>query len=323
MKKKKFLKILIGIFSVVAILIIGSVVYLKLFLPNIEVKDLKVEITSERLERGEYLANHVMVCVDCHSKRDWTKYSGPIVPGTEGMGGEIFDQKMGLPGNYLATNITPYVLASWSDGEIYRAITAGVGKRNNTIFPVMPCGLYGALDDEDIYGVIAYLRSMIPVKNDVALSKSDFPVNLLINTMAKEGQPTKRPPVQDSLNYGKYITTAAACLVCHTPTTDKGELIMGKAFSGGREFPMEGGFTSLSTNITFDKKTGIGEMDQEMFIDMFKSYDLTSYEPVMVKKGDPNTVMPWTMYAKMDTVDLAAIYNYLKSLPPIENTIMQ
>ena len=49
-----------------------------------------MEVTKERIERGKYLANKVMVCVDCHSKRDWSKYSGPIVPGTEGMGGEVF-----------------------------------------------------------------------------------------------------------------------------------------------------------------------------------------------------------------------------------------
>jgi len=34
-------------------------------------------------------------------------------------------------------------------------------------------------------------------------------------------------------------------------------------------------------------------------------------------------LMPWTMYAKMDTADLASIYNYLKSLPPIENNVVK
>jgi hypothetical protein len=54
---------------------------------------------------------------------------------------------------------------------------------------------------------------------------------------------------------------------------------------------------------------------------MFKKYDLTTYVPKTVGKGDFNTPMPWTMYAKMDTTDLAAIYNYLKSLSPIENKV--
>jgi len=95
------------------------------------------------------------------------------------MGGEVFDQKMGLPGKYITTNITPYYLADWSDGEIYRVITSGVGKRNNTIFPVMPYAAYGTLDNEDIFCVIAYLRSMPSIKNNIPPSKSDFPVNFL------------------------------------------------------------------------------------------------------------------------------------------------
>jgi hypothetical protein len=323
MKRGMILKITIGFLSALVILVICCGIYLEYLLPNIKVKDLKVEVTKERIERGKYLANHVMVCVDCHSKRDWSKYSGPIVPGTEGMGGEVFDQKMGLPGKYISTNITPYSLASWSDGEIYRAITSGVGKRNNTIFPVMPVRAYATLDDEDIYSVIAYLRSIPSIKNDNPASKSDFPVNFLINTMAKEGHPSKRPPMQDSLEYSKYITTAAGCIDCHTPVTEKGDLIMERAFSGGRVFPLEGGGTIISTNITFDKKTGIGEWDKEKFIYLFKSYDLTTYVPTKVEKGDLNTAMPWTMYAQMDTVDLASIYYFLKSLPPIENNVVK
>jgi len=321
MKKKKVLKIIIGFFVVLVILVICGGLYLKYFLPNIKVKDLKVEVTKERIDRGKYLANHVLVCVDCHSKRDWSKYSGPIIPGTEGMGGEVFDQKMGFPGKYIAANITPYSLANWSDGEIYRAITSGVGEKNNTIFPVMPFEAYGTLDDEDIYCVIAYLRSIPAIKNDIPASASDFPVNFLINTMAKEGLPTKRPPLQDSLKYGKYITTASGCIECHTPVTDKGDLIMEKAYAGGREFPMEGDGTSVSMNITFDKKTGIGEWDRYMFIKIFKKYDLTTRVPSKVEKGDFNSPMPWIMYAKMDTTDLIAIYYYLKSLLQIKNKV--
>jgi mono/diheme cytochrome c family protein len=315
-EEMKILLKIVAVFSgVLAILLVCGGLYLKFFLPNIKVKDVKVDATKERVERGRYLANAVLVCVDCHSTRDWSKYSGPLTPGTEGMGGEVFDQTMGLPGRYSASNITPYHLGSWSDGEIYRAITSGVGKRNNVIFPIMPCAAYGSLDDEDVFSVIAYLRTMPSIKNDVLASKSDFPVNFLVNTLAKEGHPTKRPPVGDALAYGKYITQAASCLDCHTPF-EKGKLVLEKSYSGGRAFPLKGVGTIVSTNITFDKNTGIGEWDKETFIAAFKGFDK---EPATVEKGAANTIMPWVMYAKMDPVDLGAIYDYLKSLPPVEN----
>src|SRR5689334_17806429 len=71
------------------------------------------------LERGDYLVNHVAICLDCHSKRDETKYGLPIIPGTEGGGGNLFDPKTDqTPGILYSRNITPDVetgIGSWSD----------------------------------------------------------------------------------------------------------------------------------------------------------------------------------------------------------------
>jgi flagellar basal body-associated protein FliL len=58
MKRKKILKITIGFFTVLVILVICGGIYLKYFLPDIKVKDLKVEVTKERIERGKYRAGN-------------------------------------------------------------------------------------------------------------------------------------------------------------------------------------------------------------------------------------------------------------------------
>jgi hypothetical protein len=34
-----------------------------------------------------------------------------------------------------------------------------------------------------------------------------------------------------------------------------------------------------------------------------------------------NTPMPWLMYSGMTEEDLGAIYDYLRTVPPIENTV--
>ena len=62
---------------------------------------LKQITVPKKIERGRYLANHATVCVDCHSTRDWSRFSGPIVEGTEGKGGEIFDQNLDSQGAIL------------------------------------------------------------------------------------------------------------------------------------------------------------------------------------------------------------------------------
>ena len=91
------------------LLVVGAgilLVYVKAALPNVgEAVELKIDYTSERLQRGEYLANAVSSCMDCHSTRDWSKFSGPPKQGTLGMGGDRFDQSVGMPGVFFATRV--------------------------------------------------------------------------------------------------------------------------------------------------------------------------------------------------------------------------
>src|SRR5262245_16218840 len=123
------------------------------------------------VKRGEYLALHVTPCIDCHSKRDFSKYSGPVVPGTEGMGGEVFDQKLlGLPGTVYAKNITPDPetgIGTWTDDEILRAMTQGISKNGDTLFPMMPYVNFNRMAKDDLLSIIAYLRTLKPIKNKV------------------------------------------------------------------------------------------------------------------------------------------------------------
>ena len=148
---KKIKRILLWLFLLIVVFLTSTLIYIKLALPNVgPAPDLKVEMTAERIARGEYLANHVAVCIDCHSKRDWTRFSGPPTEGTFGMGGDRFDQKFGFPGVYFAKNITPAGISRYTDGELFRVITTGVNKEGEAMFPVMPFHYYGKMDVEDI-----------------------------------------------------------------------------------------------------------------------------------------------------------------------------
>lgn len=305
------------------LLVIGLVGYLKFVLPNVgEPEEIKFEYTSERIEHGKYLANAVAACMDCHSKRDWTKFSGPLVTGTEGGGGERFAQEFGFPGEFYSKNITPYGIKNWTDGELLKAISCGVNKNGKALFPVMPHPAYGKLDKEDLMDIIAYLRSLPEVKNDVKESKPDFPMSLIINTIPAKANFVKRPSPENKLEYGKYIFTMASCIECHTKQ-DKGKPISGMELAGGFEFPMPGGVIVRSSNITPDMETGIGSYTEEMFVSRFKMYADSSYVDPEVKPGQFNTVMPWKMYGQMKTEDLKAIYAYLKTVKPIKNNVLK
>ncbi len=319
-KMKKVIKWLAIVVLVFVVLVLGLVGYVKYFLPDVgPAPELKVALTPERIARGHYLANSVAVCMDCHSKRDWTKYSGPISGGDLGCGGECFDQKLGFPGTFYSKNITPYRLKDWTDGEIYRAITTGVNKDGKALMPVMPYHYYGQMDREDIYSIIAYIRTLPEVKNDVPDSKPDFPFSIILNTIPHVSKAGKVPSPANSVAYGGYLVTMAGCVECHTRVDDKAQLIKGTEFGGGREFNLPWG-TIRTANIT-PHATGIGAWSREQFVSRFKMYADTAYHSPELTMNDFNTIMPWTMYAHMTEADLSAIYEYLRTLKPISNTV--
>ena len=320
---RTFKKFAFGTLAILVVAFVSMLGYIKFALPKIKAAPvLNVEATPERIARGEYLANHVAVCIDCHSTRDCSRFSGPPTAGTLGKGGDVFDQKFGFPGVYYAKNITPEGISRYTDGELFRTITTGVSKEGRAMFPVMPFHYYGQMDEEDIKSIIAYIRTLTPIKSQVPESKSDFPMNFIINTIPHEASFTKLPPKTDVINYGKYMTNAASCVECHTKI-DKGSLVAGTEFGGGREFLFPDGSVVRSANISSDEETGIGGWDDETFVSLFKAHSDSATLNTKLNPGEFNSLMPWTMYGKMNDEDLKAIFAYLKTVKPISNNVVK
>lgn len=318
---KLIFKILAFLVVLVVVAVMGLLFYVKAALPDVaEAPDLDIEYTPERIQRGEYLANGLSACMDCHSTRDWSKFSGPIVPGTFGKGGERFDQTMGIPGVFFSRNITPAGISRYTDGELVRVITTGVTKEGRAMFPLMPYPYYGRMDREDIYSIVAYVRSLNPIENTVPDSEPDFPMNFIINTIPHEAEFVERPDPSDLIAYGGYLVNAGGCVECHTPV-NQGRIIAEKSFSGGRDFAFPDGSVARSANITPDMETGIGSWTEASFIARFKMYADSAYTLPDVKPGEFNTIMPWTMYKNITEQDLAAIYAYLRTVPAIKNQV--
>lgn len=313
-------KVLLGLFILIVVVVGGGYAWLQTAYPKVsEAPDLIVDITPERIERGEYLARHVTGCLDCHSTRDYSRYAGPVVAGTLGKGGERFGEEMGFPGNFYAQNITPFHLKDWTDGELYRAITAGVSRDGHPLFPVMPYGNFGKMDKEDIYAIIAFIRTLPSIENTPPASEASFPMNLIMRTIPADAVHQSRPSPDDLVAYGKYMITAAGCADCHTPM-EKGEPLPGMNYAGGFEFPFPSGMVR-SANITPDEETGIGSWDEATFLQRFHMFADSSYTAAKLGESDATTIMPWELYAGMQEQDLSAIYAYLRTVKAVSNDV--
>jgi len=292
--------------------------------PSAVQSDHAADSLQEVVDRGKYLALHVAACIHCHSMRDFGKYSGPVIPGTEGGGGNKFSHAEvdDIPGTFYSRNITPDTetgIGTWTDEEVIRAMTQGISKNGDTLFPIMPYPNYNRMAKDDLLSIVAYIRTLKPIKNKVPDRELMIPMSMVYPgpVLQKDVNGNMRPSESDQVKYGEYLVTMGDCSGCHTPFV-KGEPDFNRAFAGSIVFRMDG-FTVTSANLTPDSTTGIGAWNEEVFIKKFsacreeKGYN---YDPDKM-----NTVMPVVDYSGMTDGDLKAIYAYLRTAKPVKNLV--
>jgi mono/diheme cytochrome c family protein len=321
---KMLLKILGFALGGLLALMIAGVTYLKVAFPKVgPAPDLKVERTPARLERGAYLARNVSGCADCHSPRIVDRYGLPSDETKAFTGGfELSKVLADIPGNITTPNLTPVHLASWTDGEIYRAIAEGVNKQGRPLFPMMPYLAVGKLDKEDVLSIIAYLRSLEPAGSEQPENTLSFPFSLIARTIPVPAKHEARPDASNTVAYGAYLTRAGGCFDCHTPVNDHHEPITALEGAGGQEFKLRSGGIQIvlrPPNITPDGDTGIGAWDKATFLSTMRARAKLVGQSVPF--GEPNNIMPYRDIARMTDEDLGAVFDYLRTLKPIKNKV--
>jgi mono/diheme cytochrome c family protein len=117
------------------------------------------------IERGKYLVT-IGGCNDCHTpgallgKPDFSRALG---------GSEVGFAIPGL-GVFAGPNLTPDKetgLGKWTDDQIISAITGGTTPEGRRLAPIMPYAALSHLTSDDAHAMVAYLRSLPPVKNAV------------------------------------------------------------------------------------------------------------------------------------------------------------
>ena len=112
-------------------------------------------------------------------------------------------------------------------------------------------------------------------------------------------------PDADAIKRGKAVFHATGGCTCHTDIKNKGAFM-----AGGRPIAIPSGVV-YATNITPDRKTGLGAWSEADFIKAMTqglSPDGKHYYPVF----------PYTAFTGMTRPDLQDLWAYLRSIPPVE-----
>ena len=272
-------------------------------------------IAETPAQRGDYLVNTIMACGNCHTPRD---AEGRPIAGEALSGGLTFNTPAFVA---TAPNITPDAetgIGSWSDAEISRALVEGTRPDHGhfagvPLAAIMPANFYKALLPDDLAAIVAYLRSVKPVRNQVPDPVYKAPVRRDPYPDAEAG--FEKTKFADPAARGAYLVTIGHCMECHSAWSRGVSDFKTGLGRGGRVFPPregspEGTPGSTVPNITSHPTAGIGSWtDAEIVRAVTRGLgrDGRSLKPPMA----------YGYYAAIRPADLADIVAYLRTVPPL------
>ena len=266
---------------------------------------------SDLVQRGQYIFSLAGGCA-CHS----------VPKETENAGGRAFP----IPfGTVYSTNITQDKetgLGGWTEQQIRDAMIKGIRRDGSSIIPVMPYQAYSGMAEEDVKALIAYLRTLKPVKKATPELESRAPLTrslgipIYLKVFGRFSSSAVQAP-KSGTERGRYLVEhVSVCGDCHTPRNSIGVPNRSLYLAGANE--KIGPLGQEVPNITPDKETGIGDWKREDIAELLltgTTPDLDNVEGLMAE------VIQGTQHGfkDMKREDALAIADYLKSIPAIKN----
>ena len=254
---------------------------------DVPVETVSIPTDADALQRGEHLAV-IFLCTRCHG---------------EDLSGQVYFDAPGLL-SIPTPNLTSGeggVGSFYTDQDWVRALRHGVGHDGRALFFMLKAN--HDLRDEDLGALIAYLKSVPPVDNNLPerrfelLGKLMMGAGLLPPFAADQIDHTRTPSSQPepgaTVAYGEYLTRT--CTECH------GENMNGAPFGPpGEEI--------ITPNLTPGGELAFWS-EQDFF---------TAIRTGLTPNGHHlKEDMPWQYYGRMTDEELRAVWLYLQSLPKL------
>lgn len=260
---------------------------------DIQVETIAIPTDEAAIARGRHLAETLTFCQKCHG---------------DNLGGDVFDDEPFIA-TIPAPNLTSGrggVGATYSDADHVRAIRHGVNPDGRGLL-FMHSDIFHNLSQEDLGAIIAYVKSVPPVDNElpttktkplgrilVALGVFDSEVIPLIPAeVIDHSAPFAEMPAQGATaEYGEYLMSITLCRMCH-----------GSDLRGGP--PIDEG-APPGPNLVALGASGV--WTEEQFVNTMRT-GVTPYGSSLNAE-----FMPSDTFMKMTDEELKALWLYLQSL---------
>jgi mono/diheme cytochrome c family protein len=256
--------------------------------------------TPANLARGAYLAR-AGDCMACHTARGGAPYAG----------GRAIDTPFG---RLWAPNITPdrdTGIGAWSADDFWRALHNGKSRDGRLLYPAFPYTNYTGVTRPDADALFAYLGSVAPVRQPNRAHALRFPYDQQLTLAGwrllyfRPGVHTPDPGRSAAWNRGAYLVEGLGhCAACHSSRNGL----------GAAQGPLTGGLIPMlgwyAPSLASNAEAGLGGWEDAHIVQLLK----TGVSPRATVFGPMAEVVSQSLQHLTDA-DLAAMANYLKSLP--------
>lgn len=197
--------------------------------------------------------------------------------------------------------------AKYTDEDWLGALRHGIGHDGRGLVG-MPSRVWYYMNDKDLGSLIAYLKTLPPVDNQIP-SRIIGPMGRVMLALGQFPQPEAAiidhqaprpfaPLKRETLAYGEYL--AYPCVACH-----------GETFNGGTVRTLDG---ELITALNITPGGELGFWTEADFI--------TSLRTGVTPSGRVlNETMPWSYVGQMTDEEFQAMWLYLQTLPALEQNL--
>lgn len=196
--------------------------------------------------------------------------------------------------------------ATYGDSDWVRAIRHGIRQDGRSVF-IMPSDNFYFLNDRDLAGIIAYLRTVPPVDQEtrprnlttfgkILYAFGAFGNLLYAETIEHDVRPPA-PPAGVTVEYGEYLASAHGCRSCH-----------GAQLTGGHSSEPGAPF---APNLT--PGGDLRKWSQADFVSTLRSGTTPSGYQL-------SEAMPWKGLGRMSDDELTALWFFLQNQPALPTT---
>ncbi len=308
-------KILLYGGATIALILLGAFLFIQIGgIPSYAVAKPAITLKNDSATLATGKKYVSMLCASCHMNPETRQLTGRHMSDAPKEFGTIYSPNI--------TQDKTYGIGDWTPGEILYLLRTGI-KRDGKYAPPYMAKL-PVMSDEDITAIISFLKSDDPMVAPQAVAdrptEPSFLTKMLTRVAFKPFEmpaaPIAGPDSSDVVVLGAYLAKNLECFSCHSADFKTNDFLhpeKSEGYFGGGNKPLnhEGGVMP-TPNLTPDVATGIGSWTAEKFVQALKTG---------IVEGQPALRYPMQPYTQLTDREAAAIYAYLKTIPPISNKV--